>query len=201
MSEILPDHKLLTAHEMYDVMKHIMAGRRVSAGQSQYDVMVCVRSVDAAIRLLECMPIEGAARDYGYAVAAALGSMCDTYNDPDGEYTSKGNLGDVCSDISRLLKSQDSSERTDIDRGEVHEILMLEMNNLAQLTPQPPTGLGVATIKTVAMGADGAQYWVKMTVQETLNARFAILGAIYSHELCCFPVLEERLEFGLRSDS
>lgn len=200
MADFVPDHKLITAEEMYGVIKHIMARRRVEASQSQYDVMVCVRSVDAATEVFESIPIEGTASDYGHAVEASLSTLRDNYYDDDGEYTSKGMTGDVCSDVYHLLETQKSSELADIDRKEARQVLTEEMNNLAQLTPQPPDGLGVATVKIDVPGASGRQYYVEMVIQEISDERFAILGNIHSNNSYRFPLLEERLEFDVRSE-
>ncbi len=201
LADFVPDHKLITAGEMYAVIKHIMAKRRVEASQSEYDVMVCVRSVDAATEVFENIPIEGTATEYGYAVAVSLGTLRDDYYDDDGEYTSKGMIGDVCSDLYHLLETQNSSKLADIDRKEARDVLTQEMNTLARLTPQPPDGLGVATIKIDVPGASGRQYFVEMVIQEISGERFAILGNIHSNDSYRFPLLEERLEFEVRGDT
>ena len=101
-----PEPKLKTAEEMRKAINRIMKRRLTKANESQYDVMVCIRSVEAARQVFESIPLEGTASDYGHAVEAALGELQENYWDSDGEYTSKGMVGDVGSDVYQLLKAQ-----------------------------------------------------------------------------------------------
>ncbi len=201
MPLILPDHKLATADELRAVVRHIMERCSGEASRSQYDVMVCVRSVAAAREVFEAVPVEGSLEDYGAAVMSALDVLRDEFYDPDGEYTSKGMVGDVGSDVYQLLKSQASADVVDVDREEAGVILTQEINDLARLTPQPPMGLGDATIRADASGPSGADYFVRMTIEHMSDKRFAVAGGIYTSETSRFPVLEERLEFDIPTRS
>ncbi len=98
--------RLKTAEDMHKAIRRIMKRRLKRASESQYDVLVCVRSVDASNEVFESIPIEGTARDYGHAVMAAIDTLQQNYWDTEGEYTSKGMVGDVGSDIYRLLEEQ-----------------------------------------------------------------------------------------------
>ena len=100
-----------TSQQMHAAIKAIIEKRSVEVSQSQYDMKVCVGAVGAARDIFESVPVEGTAAVYGQAVAAALSKLRDTYNDPDGEFTSgKAPIGDVYYDVSRLLDDQTSPE-------------------------------------------------------------------------------------------
>jgi hypothetical protein len=197
----LPTHRLATADEMSQAIRHILSERDEKAARSQYDVMVCVRSVAAAREAFEEVAVEGTALDYGGVVLAALDVVQDTFYDTDGEYTSRGMVGDVWSDVYQLLESQSAPELAEIDRDEARALLIGEINTLAGLTPQPPTGLGVATVATEAMGAGGKTYFLRMSIEEISDTRFAISGTVYAEESRRFAVLKERLEYDVRPES
>jgi hypothetical protein len=101
-----PEPKLKTAEDMREAINRIMKRRLIQANESQYDVMVCVQSVGAAREVFEGIPVEGTASAYGHAVKAALYALQENYWDSDGEYTSKGLVGDVASDVYQLLEAQ-----------------------------------------------------------------------------------------------
>jgi len=95
-----------TAEEMHAVINRIFAKRSIKAAESQYDRKVCVLAVGTARDVYMSVPIEGTATEYGHAVLKALEPLCDSYNDPDGEYTSgKGSIGDVFYDIMGVVKN------------------------------------------------------------------------------------------------
>ncbi len=194
MTPVLPAHRLLTADEMRDAIAGVLVQRQEAAYQSQYDVMVCVRSVAAAHEVFEGVRVEGAPEVYARQVIDAVYDLADTYYDSDGEYTSKGMVGDVASDVYDLLASQTSPGLVDIDRDEVRTHLVEEMETLARLTPKPPAGLGTATVKTEVTGKSGAQYFVRMKIEETPGGGFALFGAAHCSDTDRFPVLQERLE-------
>ena len=200
MAEFLPKHRLETAQEMHDAISRIIDKRFVDAGQSQYDVAVCVRSVDAARETFKRARLTGEAGAYGDRVLKRLYKLQDDYWDDEGEYTSKGMVGDVASDVYRLLDSQKSSKLVDIDRKEAGALLFDEINDLANLTPQPPSGLGVTTVKTDTSGVSGQQYFIKMVIEEISDERFAISGDIHHNKRYQFPILKQRVEFDVRSE-
>lgn len=111
MTKAPAKRKLETAQMMHNAISKILNARSLKAAQSQYDRTVCISAVRAARDVFESVPIDGTAAEYGQAVAAALGELQDTYNDPDGEYTSgKGPIGDVYHDVSSLLDSRTPPE-------------------------------------------------------------------------------------------
>ncbi len=96
---------LQTAAQMHVAIAGILLERAVGAQKSEYDRGVCIRAVGVARIVFQSIPIEGTGTEYGQAVVAALQQVYETYNDPDGEYTSgKGSIGDVFIDISNLLR-------------------------------------------------------------------------------------------------
>ena len=104
-------HKLKSAREMREAISKILETRSLKAAQSEYDRSVCIRAVAAARDAFESVPVKGSATDYGQAIVAILGELQETYNDPDGEYTSgKAPIGDVCNDVSSLVEGQTPSE-------------------------------------------------------------------------------------------
>ncbi len=194
MGDWVPDHRLETADEMHVMIEHILTERRHDAAQSQYDVGVCIRSVAAAREAIEEIPVEGSAIAYGETVNAAMDVVCEKFYDSDGEYTSKGMVGDVGSDIYHLLQTQKSPDRIDIDRNEARSCLKTELAELASVMPRPLGGVAEATVKAETKGESGFSYFVKMTYEQLSDERFAIIGKIYCSEDCICPVLEARLE-------
>lgn len=201
MTDLVPDHKLTTAEEMFWAIEHIMIERRGDASRSQYDVEVCVRSVEAAREVFEAVPVEGTAGDYGRAVDAALDTLRENYWDSDGEFTSKGMVGDVGGDVYHLLETQKSTDLVDIDRKEARECLIEEITNLARLAPRPLGGAVEASTKAEFKGPSGFDYFVAMVFERITDERFVVIGKIYSNDSYRFPVLEERLELDDRDDN
>ena len=100
-----------TAEQVRAAIAAIIVKRSIEASQSEYDMKVCVGAVGAASYAFERVPIEGTATEYGQAVVAVLAELHDTYNDPDGEYTSgRAPIGHVYYDVSRLIDERGSSE-------------------------------------------------------------------------------------------
>ena len=112
MSDLPLGRKLETAQMMHAAIKAIVQNRIHAASQSQYDRKVCVLAVMAARNAVETIPVDGTTTDYGQAVVAVLDKLHNTYNDPDGEYTSgRGIIGDVYFDVLSLLDDQSSPEK------------------------------------------------------------------------------------------
>ncbi len=92
-----------SASEMRAALDEIIKRRMQDAAHSAYDVSVCVRSVAAAREVIEAIPVRGTAAAYGGRAYTAINRLAGHYRDPDGEYTSKGLIGDVALDIHLLL--------------------------------------------------------------------------------------------------
>jgi len=152
--------------------------------------MVCVRSVEAAREVFENIPV----KEDAIAVQTALDTLARDYNDSDGEYTSKGLIGDVELDIYSLLESQEKSGLIDIDRQEAEECLMAEMIALVPLAPEPVDDAEEVTIKTTITGTSGFEYFVKMTFEQASQGNIALAGHIYCNDSYQFPILDKRLE-------
>ena len=103
---------LKTAAQMHAVITELISSRNIIAKQSEYDWKVCVRAVGVARDVFDSVPVEGNANEYGQAVLVALEPVYESYNDPDGEFTSgKSSIGDVYFDISNLLKSLEKAKK------------------------------------------------------------------------------------------
>ncbi len=189
----LPAHKLVSAQEMHSVIARILQLRRSHAYQSQYDVTVCVRSVDAAEDVIEGIPVEGTAREYGLAVDAALGDLRENYFDSDGEYTSKGLVGDIGGDVYQLLQAQESPDIIDVSRDEAHACLLQEMRQIAKIFPRPFEGALEATMKTEVNGAGGVEYFITMSFEQLPDGAIVMSGGLYTDDAYQYPVLQERL--------
>jgi len=188
-----PEPLLKTAEEMFKAIRRIVKRQMTSARESQYDVLVCIRSVEAAREVFEGVPVEGAAMDYGNAVKAALDALHETYWDSDGEYTSRGLVGGVCTDVGVLLDKQWSLEHPDIDEKEARGVLIEEMAELSRLIPGPPGDTGETIIKIQAQGASGTPYHVETTFEVTSPREFDMLGKIYTDETRQILICEDRL--------
>jgi len=188
-----PEPKLNTAEEMFKTIRRIMERQLAEANKSQYDVLVCVRSVEAARAVFEAVPIEGTAMGYGKTVMAALFALEESYWDSDGEYTSKGLVGGVGTEVWGLLDRQWSLEHPIIDRKEAHRVIITEMAELSRLMPGPPGNTGETTIKIEAQGKSGTAYYLKITFEVTSSTEFDMLGKIYSDESHKILIREERL--------
>lgn len=189
-----PEPLLETAEEMFKAIRRIVKRQMTSARKSQYDVLVCIRSVDAARAVFEGVPVEGTAMDYGSAVKDVLETLHETYWDSDGEYTSRGLVGSVCSDVRQLLERQWSLEHSDIDEKEARRVLIEEMGELSRLISGPPGDTGETIIKIQAQGASGTPYHVEATFEVTSPREFDMLGKIYTDEKRQILIWEERLE-------
>ncbi len=185
---------LKTAEEMSKAIRRIVKRQLSSAQNSQYDVLVCIRSVDAARAVFESVPVEGTAMVYGNAVMAELDKLHETYWDNDGEYTSRGMVGDVCTDVGHLLKRQWSLEHPHIDEKEARTVLIREMAELSRLIPGPPGDTGETVIMIEAQGESGTLYHVATTFEVTAPREFDMHGKIYADETRQILICEDRLE-------
>jgi len=131
----VPNHKLLTAKEMKKAIGQVVRMLMEQAHLSAYDVDVCVRSVQATNEAFKAVPVTGTASEYGLAVAAALSPVEKSFWDETGEHTSRGMVGSLGSDIALILRTQDSDEILDCDRGEARECLTQELTDLMDLFP------------------------------------------------------------------
>ncbi len=200
LRDFAPAHKLVSAEEMRSVVDRILRKRRTDAYKSQYDVMVCVRSVDAAEAAIATVPVEGSATEYGQAVDTALDALRENYYDSDGEYTSKGLVGDIGSDVYHVLQTQKSPECIDVDRGEARGCLLREMSTLARLTPKPLGGAIEATVKIDVVGESGVNYFVEMSFEKAEDGGVFMKGFLHADRSCRFPVVEEILELAPGGD-
>jgi len=188
-----PNFKLNTVQQMHDAIDRILSGRLRQAYNSQYDVDVCVRSVETGREVFEKIAIKGTALEYGRSVEKALGKVHDTFYDSSGEYTSRGMIGDVCSDVYQLLKDQQSENLKVIDMKEAHGVLVHEIQELIALTPQPLGDAACANIKLKTVGASGTKYYVVMEYVEKPDGIFEVAGKIYNNSKYQIPILYERL--------
>lgn len=188
-----PEPRLVSAEEMRKAIGRIMKRQLKSANESQYDVLVCIRSVDAARAVFEAVPVEGSALEYGNAVKAELLALGESYWDSDGEYTSKGQVGDVGSDVWSLLEQQWDLEYPDIDKKEARGVLIVEMAKLSRLISDPPGETGETTISIEARGKSGTPYYLKIGFDVKSPREFDMLGNIYADEACQFLLWEDVL--------
>jgi hypothetical protein len=177
-----PEPELKTAEEMFKAIRRIMKRRLTKANESQYDVMVCIRSVDAAQVVFERIPVEGRPIGYGNAVQAALDDLRESYWDSEGEYTSKGMVGDVCSDVYDLLHRQYSFKHRNIDKEEASLVIKREMQKVLTSIQTPSAALSEANIKIEAPGKSGTIYYVEIVFEDASNECASMTGSIYSDE-------------------
>ena len=188
-----PEPKLTTTENMLKAIGRIMDRQLAEANKNQYDVLVCIRSVDAARAVFKGIPVAGTAYCYGTAVMEALLALQENYWDSDGEYTSKGRVGDVCSDVWQLLDRQWSLEHPDIDKKEARRVIITEMAELSRLITEPPGDTGETTINFEAQGNSGTPYYLEITFEVKSSKDFNMLGKIYSDEAYQILIQEERL--------
>jgi len=188
-----PNFKLTTVQQMHDAIDRILTGRRKQAYNSQYDVGVCVRSVEAGREAFEKITIKGSVLEYGRSVEKALGKVHNTFYDSSGEYTSRGMIGDVCSDVYQLLEEQKSDNLKVIDMKEARDVLVNEIQELIALTPRPLGDAACANIKLKTVGASGTKYYVAMEYEQKSDSEFDVLGRIYNNSKYQVPILYERL--------
>lgn len=177
-----PEPELKSAEEMFKAIRRIMKRQLTKANESQYDVMVCIRSVCAAQEVFERIPVEGRPIGYGNAVKAALDALRETYWDSDGEYTSKGMVGDVCFDVHELLDRQYSFKHRNIDKEEVSLVIKEEMENVLASIQTPSAALNEASIKIEAQGKSGTVYYVEIVFEDATDEHASMTGRIYSDE-------------------
>ncbi len=188
-----PEPKLASAGEMRRAIGRIMKRQMKSANESQYDVLVCIRSVDAARAVFEAVPVKGSALEYGNAVRAALFALTESYWDDDGEYTSKGLVGGVSSDVWSLLERQWALENPDMDKKEARNVLVTEMAKLSRLISEPPGETGETTIKIEAQGTSGTPYYLEIGFDVKSPREFDMLGKIYADQTCQILLWDELL--------
>ncbi len=177
-----PEPELKTAEEMFKAIRRIMKRLETKAYNSQYDVMVCVRSVSAARAAFEGVPVEGRPIGYGNAVKAALDSLHEVFWDDEGEYTSRGMVGDVCSEVNQLLDRQYAFKHRNIDEKEVRLVLKQEMEQIVASIQTPSSALNEAHIKTEARGSGSETYYVEFTFEDASDDYACVTGKIYSDE-------------------
>ena len=119
---------------------------------------------------------------YGNAVKAALDALHEVYWDDDGEYTSRGMMGDVCSDVYQLLHRQYAFKHRDLDETEVRTVLNQEMEQLLNSLQTPSAALNEANIKSEAQGASGRAYYVEFTFELASDEYAHAVGKIFSDE-------------------
>ena len=186
--------KFKSAEQMHAAIKKIIERRSIEASQSAYDHKVCILAVSAAADTIRRVPVAGTAIEYGQAVAALLSDLSNTYNDPDGEYTSgKGSIGDVHFDVLGLIDTQISYEHGDVDKKEARGIIIRQMaelaNSLADMSGE------TAPIEIKAQGPSGANYILEISFAATTDREFIMLGKLYGEGSRQYPLMEEQLEF------
>lgn len=193
-----PEPELKSAEEMFKAIRRIMKRQLTKANESQYDAMVCIRSVDAAQVVFERIPVEGRPIGYGNAVKAALDALRESYWDSDGEYTSKGMVGDVCFDVHELLDRQYSFNHRNVDKEEASLVLKTEMETVLTSIQTPSTALNEANIKIEAQGKSGTIYYVEIVFEGASDEYASMTGRIFSDEF--YEILIEEGSEELFSD-
>jgi len=183
-----------TPQEMRRSIKRIIDKRDKKALESQYDVSVCINSVAAARRGFETVPVQGTTKQYALAVLEVLSKLTDEFYDSDGEYTSKGMIGDVYLDVSQYIETQISDEQAHIDKIEARKILIREMAELSRRLTVPTSILVETSIKFDATGISGRQYYLTATFVATAKHEFTMIGNIYDNDEYITSIMEERLE-------
>jgi|GEM_PF-1037315 len=96
--------KLKTSAQCKSAIMAIIEKRSLEASQSQYDKSVCIRAVAATRDVIESIPTDGTAIEYGQATIELLSNLYETYHDTDGEYTSgKAPIGNIYSGVLHIL--------------------------------------------------------------------------------------------------
>ncbi|NNE24789.1 MAG: hypothetical protein HKN11_19495 [Rhizobiales bacterium] len=84
----------------------VLTRHALAAQASEYDRSVAVTAIAAARAVITGAAVEGSAGDYGRTVYAAVASLHQTYNDPDGEYTNgRGVLGSLLGDLYDVVRT------------------------------------------------------------------------------------------------
>lgn len=95
----------VTPNDLRTAIREIFSTRALAAQQSEYDRTVCIRAVATAREVFEQVPVKRDVQAYGRAVLAALGSLYESYSDPDGEFTNgRASIGDAYSDVYALVE-------------------------------------------------------------------------------------------------
>jgi hypothetical protein len=83
----------------------VVKSHAISAQASQYDRRVAVTAIGAVRSSVENIPVEGSAQSYGRKILAAVTSLLEGYNDPEGEYTNgRGIIGSLLGDLAGVVK-------------------------------------------------------------------------------------------------
>jgi len=91
---------------MRTLFDEVLTRHALAAQASQYDRSVAVTAIAAARAIITNATVEGSAEDYGQSVYAAVASLHQTYNDPDGEYTNgRGVLGSLLGDMYSAVRT------------------------------------------------------------------------------------------------
>ncbi len=178
---------------MHNAIKRILDKRDKEALASQYDVAVCINSVEAARQGFEAVPIQGTAKQYAQDVLDILSELREEFYDSDGEYTSKGMIGDVYFDVSAYIETQIPDPFAHIDKKEVRKVLIQEMAELSNNLTAPVSVLVETSIKFEATGSSGAQYFLAVTFEATSMREFTMIGNIYENDEYGSSIMEEKL--------
>ncbi len=140
---------------------------------------------------------QGGLREYpvevGNAVMQALFILQENYWDSDGEYTSKGRVGDVCSEVWRLLDRQWALEHPNIDKKAARGVLVGELAGMSRSISAPPGDTAETAIKFESKGKGGTRYYLEITIEVASSERFDMLGKTYSDATCQILFHEECL--------
>ncbi len=183
-----------TPQKMHRAIKRIMDKRDKDALASQYDVSVCINSVAAARQGFEAVPVHGTVKEYSQAVLDILSKLTNDFYDSDGEYTSKGLIGDIYLDVSQYIETQIPDEFAHIDKKEARKVLIQEMAKLSNNLTAPASVLVEAFIKFEAIGSSGTEYFLSVTFEATSKRDFTMIGNIYENNEYSNSILEDRLE-------
>lgn len=189
-----PNFRLTTVPQIYDAISIIFRGREKQAYQSQYDVGVCVRSVEAGRVAFKDVPLQGNAMEYCRSVKKAVDQVHKDFYDSSGEYTSRGMIGDVCSDIYQLIEDQQSGKLKEIDMNEAGDVLTREMLELIKLIPRPVGDAVGAVVKAKTEAASGTRYYVRIELLEDPDNDFAVYGQIFNSSKYQVKLLDNRLD-------
>jgi len=179
---------------MHRAIKRIMDKRDAEALTSQYDVSVCINSVAAARQGFLSVPVQGTAKQYAQNILDILSKHTDEFWDPDGEYTSKGMIGDVYFDVSEYIDTQIPNEFAHIDKEEVRKVLIQEMAELSRNLTVPASVLVETSIKFEATGGSGTEYFLAVTFVATSMREFTMIGNIYENNEYSTSIMEDRME-------
>ncbi len=182
MTDFLPRYRLDTPEEMHDVISYIIKRSMKAAYNCEYDVPVFVHSVQYAQDVFDAIPVEKTAMEYGEKVEDALCKAWGDFYDSDGEYTSRGMIGDVYFKISELVEKQKEPTLRTVDRQEALECLREEMETLTHLASSSMQGDitdTLTTVKTDVKGESGVKYYIKMQFETSVDGQTLLNGSVF----------------------